>query len=363
MAFRDILRQRLHNQQLTDPEFETPGDIVRHLGAVQAQDYFGSLWAIGQRLENADEACIEKAVADKSIVRSWPMRGTLHYVPSEDLRWMLKLLSPKILAKGAKNYRDAGLDSATFRKSAKIMERVLRDGNQLTRNELYEHFEKAKISTKDIRGLHMLGHAALEGLICLGPRKGKQPTFTLVDEWLPSSMSLNRDESIEKITLKYFKGHCPATLHDFAWWSGLSLTEARKGIDMIRDLLAEEIVDDQSYWCMRTNTAVNEIPKTVFLLPTYDEYIVGYEDRSELVHPDYKSTSGQKKEIVFSSTVVFKGQVIGIWKRTLKKENVLIEITPLTKFTKIQQGAVATVAKKYGKFLGSKVELKYMKVK
>jgi hypothetical protein len=363
MTFRDILRQRLSNQQLVTPEFETAGEVVRHLGAVQAQDYFGSLWAVGQRMKISDDALIEKAVADKSIVRSWPMRGTLHFVPPEDLRWMLALLTPRVLKKAAKPYRDAGLDSVVFKKSAKILERVLQGGNQLTRNEIYDILEKAKISTANYRGLHILGHAALTGLVCLGPRKGKQPTFTLLDEWLPVTKPLKEDEAIARLALKYFNGHSPASAQDFSWWSGLSLTEARKGIDMISSHLSEEIAADKSYWYMSSGEVPKQIPKTALLLPTYDEYIVGYEDRSELVHANYKSSSGQKKEIVFSSTIVYGGLVIATWKRTVKKDHILVEVMPLTKLTKAQQGAIGSACKKYGKFFGSRVVVKQAKLK
>src|SRR6478609_2868281 len=191
MTKEDIAQLRLYNQGITKPLFKKPEDVVKWLGAVQAQDYLGALWAVGLRMPKATEALIEKSLSNKSIIRTWPMRGTLHFVPSEDVRWMLKLLTPRIIAKCATLYRQSELDSATFKKSKKLFVKALEGGKKLERKEMYEVLERGGISTEGLRGLHILGNLAQNGLICFGNRIGKQQTFVLLDEWIPSSKSLS----------------------------------------------------------------------------------------------------------------------------------------------------------------------------
>lgn len=240
MGTFNIPDQRLYNQCISNHRFKKLEEVVQWLGAVQAQDYLGSLWAIGLRLKNARETHIEKAIADKKIVRSWPMRGTLHFVAAEDLRWMLKLLTPRVIQRSAGLYKELQLDNRVFGKSRKTVTTALRDGKQFTRSEIYAVMERSGISTHDQRGLHILGHLAQEGLICFGPRNGKQQTFVLLDEWIPPAKMPDREQAIEKLTRSYFNSHGPATVKDFAWWSGLAFTDAKNGIEGIKSGLSKQ---------------------------------------------------------------------------------------------------------------------------
>lgn len=203
--------QRLSNQYLAKNRFADPGDVVAWFGAVQAQDYLGSLWGIGLRTIDACEGAVEKAIANRKIVRTWPMRGTLHFVPAADVRWMLKLLTPRVIARSAGRYRQLELDKRTFANSKKVFVRALEGGKQLTRTEMYKALEAAKISVAGQRGIHILGHLAQEGLICFGNRRAKQQTFVLLDEWVPENQSLNREEALAKLARCYFRSHGPAT--------------------------------------------------------------------------------------------------------------------------------------------------------
>ena len=146
---------------------------------MQAQDYLGGLWAVGLRTKGATEASVEDAVARRAIVRTWPMRGTLHFVAADDVRWMLPLLTPRVIAGARSRYRQLEMDDAVFTKSARVAERSLVGGKVLRRDALYELWNTAGIPTHDSRGLHLLGYLAQTGLICFGPRDGKQHTFTL----------------------------------------------------------------------------------------------------------------------------------------------------------------------------------------
>jgi hypothetical protein len=356
MTIADILRHRIYNQGLVQTEFENPAQVVRKLGAVQAQDYHGSLWAIGQRIKKCSEHDVERAIAEKEIVRTWPMRGTLHYVTTEDVRWMLKLLTPRVIARTASIYKTAELDTATFKKSGKIIERVLRDGKLLTRDEMYEALADGKVSPEGLRGLHILGYLAQEGLICQGPRRGKQPTFTLLEEWLPPIEPISRDEAVSRLTLNYFAGHGPATVRDFSWWSGLTITESQRGIDMVKSELAFENVNDEIYWFSQKNPVPKKMPESAFLLPAYDEYTVAYKDRSFLVAESPKTSSMKgRMNVIFNNTILINGKVVGTWRRTLSKTQINLEVNPLIPLNKVHLRAIETVAAKYGKFLGMSV--------
>jgi hypothetical protein len=359
MTRSQLLARRITNHRLASPDFENPGEMVRWFGAVQAQDFFASLWAVGQRIKGSVEADVERAIAEKQIVRSYPMRGTLHFAPPEDLRWMLKLMTPRIIAKSAKLYRDASLNAAVFKKAASIFERALQGENQLTRDEMYEVLEENSIATKNYRGLHILGHLSQQGLLCFGPRKGKQQTFVLLDEWIPDSNDLTREESLAKLTLNYFTGHGPATLQDLVWWSGLTVADIKSGVEMVKPQLQEDTVEGVTYYSS-PNASIKKSTQAL-LLPVYDEYTVAYKDRDLLL--DEKAAKSLKKvnNLVFTNTVVIDGNVVGVWRRTIKKEKALIEVNALTSLDKSQKEKIEAAAKKYGTFIGLKPEVVYTK--
>jgi Winged helix DNA-binding domain len=345
--------QRLHNQRLAGNRFQKPSDVVEWLGAMQAQDYPGSLWAIGQRTTSANELDVEEAIAKRSIIRTWPMRGTLHFVPAADIRWMLQLLTPRVVARSAGRYRQLELDEPTFARSRKVLERALKGGKQLTRKEIYAALEAAKISVAGQRGIHILGHLAQDGLICFGSRRGKQQTFALLDEWLPASRNVDREEALSKLAKCYFRSHGPATLHDFAWWSGLKITDARPALEMLQADLGKEVIDGQAYWFPSLATA-SKIKATrkpsAILLPVYDEYTVAYKDRSGVLHPSYSSQSGNG---IFSSPIAINGLIAGTWSRELRKDAVIISARPFAKFKPAERRALEIAVKRYGKFVGA----------
>src|SRR5215213_6614289 len=231
MKTSEVARLRLHNQGIAVSRFKNPADVVRWFGAVQAQDYLGSLWALGLRLPGAREAEVERAVADRSIIRTWPLRGTLHFVAAEDVHWMLELSGARTVARAASRYRQLGLDEATFAKSRRVIVRALEGGGRLTRPELAAALERSGIATDGQRLIHLLNRSALEGLTCYAARRGKQFTFALLDEWAPSGKSLTRDEALAELAGRYFESHGPSTLQDFVWGSGLTSVDARAGLE------------------------------------------------------------------------------------------------------------------------------------
>jgi len=218
MTPADLLRLRMENQALARPSFRKPEDVVAWFGAVQAQDYLGSLWAIGQRCRSASESLVEKAEARRAIIRTWPMRGTLHFVAAADAKWMLRLLAPRVIARNAARLkRDVDVDASVAARARDIVARALEGGKRLERGALYEALEARRIETGNSRGLHILHWLALEGTICLAGRIGKQHTFALLDEWGPRTQALERDEALAELARRYFTGHGAATLHDLVW--------------------------------------------------------------------------------------------------------------------------------------------------
>ncbi len=320
-----IALARLANHGIANPTFAQPGDVVTWLGALQAQDYGGALWAIGLRMTGATERSIEQAIAERAIVRTWPMRGTLHFVAAQDVRWLLALLTPRVIAQSAGRYRQLELDEATFARSKKVFAKALLGGKQLTRDEMLQELEQAGISTAGQRGYHLLGRSAQDGLICFGTRRGKQQTFTLLDEWVPLTRSLTRDEALAELTRRYFTSHGPATVQDLMRWAGLTAAEAKTGLAAAGKALVQETVAGRAYWMASDQPELNTGTTATYLLPGFDEYLLGYTDRSAVLDPAYAQRICPGGNGMFSPTIVFDGFVTGTWKRTFKGGAVVIE--------------------------------------
>lgn len=360
MTLQDIASIRLCNQQILQQKFTAVKDLIHWMGAVQAQDYASSFWAIGLRIPNITEEKINDAIKKKEIVRTWPMRGTLHFVAAEDVRWMLTLLTPRVLARAAGVYRLAGLNEAIFKKSRKVLIKVLETNQQLTRKDLYEQLEKAKIATDRQRGLHILGYWAQQGLICLGPHQGKQPSFVLLDEWLPKTKELKKDEALAELANRYFNSHGPATIQDFAWWSGLTLTDAKKGLEDIKQDLQMTTIDQQDYW-MHKDNLVEKVPSSLHLLPSFDEYLVAYKNRSAAFDQKFLPQIVSSGNGIFNPVILINGRVAGTWKRNSIKDKMQIEVKPFTSFNKSHEAALKKVAQQYGRFSGKETDFSIAK--
>jgi Winged helix DNA-binding domain len=360
MAPRDIANDRLANQQIASAIHKKPSDVVASLVAIQAQDYLSALWAIGLRLPNATELDIKQAIADRTIIRTWPMRGTLHFVAAADVRWMLELLTPRIIAGNAGRCRQLELDTAIFAQSRKLFLNALQGDNQLPRDEMYQLLERSRISTANQRGLHILWRLAQEGVLCFASHAGKQPTFALLDEWGPKTKKLDHDEALSELARRYFTSHGPATLQDFVWWSGLKISDAKTGLEATSSKLAQETIDGKVYWMPQNG--LDDIPNTVHLLPGFDEYLLGYKDRSASLDPRHAPKVIPGKNGIFMPTIVRSGRVVGTWKRALKKNAVVVTTSFFGTPKKIETCACEDAAKRYGRFLGIPVESQSVRV-
>lgn len=354
----DIAYQRLHNQQLVQPTCDRPADVVHWLGAVQAQDYAGAKWALGQRLQGMTDAAIEQACTDGTILRTHVLRPTWHFVTPADIRWMLALTAPRVNLLLNHYYRKLGLDDALFAQSNAVLGAALQGGRQLTRAELGAILQQAGIATADLLRLtHIMIRAELDGIVCSGAKRGKQLTYALLEERAPQAKFLSHEAALAELAKRYFISHGPATLKDYVWWSGLTVADAKAGIEMVQPLLSHEIIDGQTYWFAATNHSTPTQTPTANLLPNYDEYIVGYTDRSAVYDMQPAEKLDARGNVLFNYIIVIDGKVVGTWKRTFKKSMVLITLEPFAPLTELEDQAVATAVQRYGQFLDMPVML------
>lgn len=328
MTEKEMLRWRMTNQLISAGKRKKPEEVVQWMGAMQAQEEAQSRWAIGCRMIQATNDVVEKAIAKKKIVRTWSLRGTLHVMAASDIHWLLPLVAPPAIARITALCRKQDLDEAGIAAALRAMEKLLSNGRQLTRKELFEALESRKINTKGLRGSFILNLAALRGIICLGTLKGKQETYTLLEEWIPPTKSIARDEALALLVQRYFTGHGPATLHDFAYWSGLGVTEAKKGLEMVKPSLVQFTLDNQPYWMFQHQPEPATAANSIFLLPGFDEYFLGYKHRSLLANEAYAANIASNNGI-FKPLIVQNGKIMGTWQRTIHRNN---EVTIDTRF-------------------------------
>ena len=348
----NIALSRLANQRIAGPTCAQPGDAVRWLGALQAQDYRGALWAIGLRTAGTTERDIEQALGERAIVRTWPMRGTLHFVASQDVRWLLALLTPRVIAHSAGRYRQLGLDEATFGRSKEVFAKALQGGQQLTRDEMLQALAQAGIATTGQRGYHLLGRAAQDGLICFGVPQGKQQTFVLLDEWVPESGGRTHDEALAELTTRYFTSHGPATAQDLMHWSGLTAAEVKAGLGAAGQALTRATIEDHVYWLPRETPALSSGARRCIccLVSTSICSAIGIAAPCSIQSTPHASAPATMA--CSARPWWLKARVTGVWKRTLKKAAVVIEVAPFRPLTPAENHALSAAAERYGAFLG-----------
>ena len=350
MAQIDIAALRLQNQCIQAPHFEHPEDAVHWMGALQAQDYNHGVWAVGLRTRAVTLAGVERAIAAGKLLRTWPMRGTLHFVAAADARWMLSLSGERTLAAARGRHAQLGLDAAVFVRSQTLISAALQGGNRLTRAQMMGVLEQGGVSTTVQRGIHILGQAALCGLICFGPRDGKQQTFVLLDEFVPDGRTLPREEALAELAGRYFVSHGPATVRDFAWWAGLTLADARAGLAAAGGL-SSITIDSNEYWLAADALDLaSPISAGVHLLPGFDEYFIGYADRSAMIRAEHMAKVSPGANGLFYPMLVVDGQISGVWQRRLKKGSLALSLQPFRPL-EVSPEQIAAVSRRYSRFL------------
>jgi hypothetical protein len=357
-----IARRRFARQHLVAPKLRSAGEIVRALGAVQAQDYPNAKWAIGQRSTNLRDADVEQAFARGELLRTHVLRPTWHFVLPEDVRWMLELTGPRIRASMASYDRRLGLDAPAFRKSRSILERVLRDGGQRTRAELHDDMHRAGLEVPS--GQHMgnlLLRAELDRVVISGARRGKQFTYALFDERVPAAPALDRDAALGGLAGRYFATRSPATLHDFAWWSGLSMGDARRAVGVAGASLATEEFDGRVYYAIRRAPRAARSVRIAHFLPNYDEYFIGYKDRSAFAERLGGAVSRAQLDALSGHVLLVDGQIVGGWRRPPDASDVMLR--PLVPLTAHERDLVRQAGRRFEKFLGIPVHIDFGRVR
>jgi hypothetical protein len=356
MNVTDISHLRLFNQQVVASECKSAKEVVACLGAMQSQDFPMAKWAVGVRLPGSNLKLIDSALDSGEILRTHAMRPTWHLVSSDDIYWLLELTAPQIKTSMRSRDKVLGLTEDIYSKSNALLEKALRDGKHLPREALTALFEQSGIVITENRASHLLLRAEIEGIICSGKTISKKLTYTLLPDRVPKTKLLKRDEAIVALALRYFASHGPATLQDFVWWSGLSVADSRKALDAIKANFVSETIGEVTYWCKPSISPPPFAKDGIHLLPAFDEFIISYKDRSaSLPYTDHHKAVSNNG--IFRPVIVQNGQVIGIWKRNLKKDKVFLETEFFTSVGKSVESQVWTTFKAYADFIMEQVEV------
>ena len=352
MTHSQIVEQRLRSQRLTRGGFQRADEVVACFGAVQAQEYEPAKWALGLRMKRlALSGEIQRALDEGSILRTHVMRPTWHFVSRADIRWLIELTGSRVQRVMSTYDRQLGLDEKILVRGATLIQSALGDRNYLTRAELGERLRRAGLTFDGVRLAHVAMYAELEGLICSGPRRGKQSTYALVSERAPKATRLSRDEALATLARRYFSSHGPATIRDFVWWSGLATADATRGLEMNKARRTD--ADGRTYWTIGDPSRGATRDDLVHLLPIYDEYIVAYRDREAVPHgpSTIRTRSRAADSVTFQHTLVIGGHVAGTWRRMQNARAAAIDVVPLRRLSRLERLAVGDAAARYEQFL------------
>ncbi len=354
----DIARRRLHQQHIETPLHGSPADLVGWMVALQAQEYAAAKWAVGLRLLDATDAAIERAYDDGAILRTHLLRPTWHFVTPQDIRWLLALTAPRVLALNAYMLRQLALDAPTLVRSNDVIAGALAGGQHRTRAELAATLQANGIATAgETRLSYHLMQAELDGLICSGPRRGNQFTYALLEERVPPVAPFSRDEALAELARRFFQSHGPATVQDLAKWSGLTVADATLGLDAVAAQLDHDTPDGRTYWFAPAAPPTVAPSTTAHLLSIFDEYFIGYHDRSAIVS-DKHAARLVAMDNALRNIIVVDGRIVGTWRRTLRKTAVTVETNLFIDLTDAAHHAVAAAAQRYAAFLGLPVILR-----
>ncbi|MBN2552087.1 MAG: AlkZ family DNA glycosylase [Spirochaetales bacterium] len=354
LSARSIASWRLAAQRLQNTEGCTVEQVVAWLGGIQAQDYSGAKWSIGIRLPRIVEREVERAIADRRILRTWAYRGTLHFLAAADAAWILALLAPTVIAANRRRYGQLQLDETTFSRSNRLIRSALeKSGHPLARSEICELLEDGGVSAQGQRAPYLLQRAALEGLICLGPKRGRESTYESAENLTNAGSSPRPDEAAAALAERYFSSHGPATIQDFCWWSGLPAATAREALRNASSL-QPIAVEDRELWA--GSDPPPGVQESAHLLPPFDDYLLGYRDRSLALDPAYSkrvNAGGGMMKPVF----LVNGRAVGTWTQRNKPNGQMIWIQPFHDLSDRDYPAVTLATQAYAHFLETTVEL------
>lgn len=348
-----IAHQRLFSQRLIGARADDAADVVRWLGAVQSQDYAGAKWGLAVRMAGAiTDAALDEAFNAGRLVRTHVLRPTWHFVAPDDLRWLLALTGPRVQAANARVYQRLELDDVVLRRARNTIIQALRDHRYRTRNELGEALAARRIAATGQRLAHLMMHCELDAVVCSGPLRGGKHTYALVEERIPPTPKRQRDEALAELARRYFTSHGPATAHDFAWWSGLTVQDARRAAQLADADLQTVALAGKTYWLSAMAGADALRPPVMHLLPNYDEHVVAYRDHAPSLDPRAPEALAGWGNAQTTHLVVRNGLVVGGWRRTLDGDHVTVQVRLHTPLKPGETRALRRAAEAYGSFLG-----------
>jgi hypothetical protein len=360
---RRLAAMRLAAQHITADECTTPAEIIRSMLAIQGQDLPGARWSIGLRGLGLTDQAVGAAFDAGEIVRSWPMRGTLHVTAAEDMGWMLELMASRVIRSSAFRRAELGITAQDLERARDAAVAALEGGRALTREGLLSAIAASGVGIDGQRAYHLLGNLAQTGLIVLGPIAGRRQSFVLLSEWVRAPRRLEREEALGELATRYFRSHGPATERDLARWSGLPLGDVRRGVAVCGDKLARLELGGTTYHLAPEAlaqtpgaSAAQPVPD-VRLLPGFDEYLLGYGDRSAAVAPEHARTVVPGNNGMFLPTIVIDGEVVGTWRRRVLAREVVVEPSPFSTLPVAVQVGLAGAARAYGAFLGKPAKI------
>lgn len=358
---------RLWSQQLRWPRWQEPERVVEWLGGVQAQDYHWAKWSIGLRVRDATEADVQRAITERRVVRTWAFRGTLHFIAASDVSWLIPLLAPTIIAGNTRRYRQLELDEATFAQSNEVIRHELDRGEPLVRAEIARPLERAGISPDGQRAPYLLQRAALDGVICHGLPRGREPTYVLLSRWIGSSGDLNQGKTLATLADRYLSSHGPAMVQDFAWWAGLPVAAARQALGAA-SATVQVATEGKQLWAAQEESSLpgQALPSLLgqelaYLLPPFDDYLLGYRDRSWALDPAHtkrvNAGGGMPRP-----AIILNGKVVGTWRRTIKGDRIVIAQELFRRLDENESTAVEGATRRYGDFNSVPIEIQSQRV-
>ena len=354
MAVAAIGLRRLASQRVSAGRFEHAADVVRWLGALQAQDYHQAIWAIGSRMQAGTVAKVERAIDERQVVRTWLMRGTTHFAPPEDVRMLLAIVAPRLAAGVARRREQIGLDETDVARSAELLGHALSGDRRLSRPEVMGLLEDNGVATAGGHGYHILWRLAQGGLICLGPMQGRQQTFVLLDDWAPRGQASEPGDAVAELAGRFATSRGPVTAHDLARWAGIAVGDARRGLAAATGLVTREI-GGAEHWLAADGAdaepAAAERRRT-YLLAGFDEFMLGYKDRDGILAPEHASKVVPGANGVFRPIVVTGGRIVGTWARSATARSLAITVRPFAGSGPKLAAQVGAEANRYRAFLG-----------
>lgn len=353
----EIRRIRQRSLLLADSSIDSVLGVAQWFGAMQAQDLASAKWSFGARIAGLSEGDVDAAIRAGLILRTWPMRGTIHFVPATDTRWMLELTGVRTLTGAPRRRELLGLTEKDVNRAADVMAGELDGGKALRRPEALRLLAEGGVNVDGQRGYHVLWYLAQIGLTCIGPQDGKQQTFVLLTDWAPKQRKLDHDEALAELSLRYFRGHGPAPQQDLMGWAGITSAAAKAGIAACGDRLVTAPHGGRDFWMVAgareaAASAADDRAPAIHALPGFDEFILGFKDRSLIFEPANAQQVIPGGNGMFRSAIVDSGSAIGTWTRTIKKGRVEVDPLPFKKLTRLQAAGFGRSIRLYGDFLG-----------